>query len=87
MLPHAVLSSLGLSANDIDDLEKDESARNLTRTRDLIMSLYLRTIHAERRVEELWDKIEYIQRQVGVMFACGLGLGSLLTVAWVILWH
>jgi hypothetical protein len=65
---------------DIDDLKKDPSLKDFTRLRDVIMCLYLRTIHSERKVNELWDSIEFLKRQTAIQFLCGAGLGSLITL-------
>lgn len=79
MLNLESLSSLGLTPVDIDDLKKDPSLKDFTRLRDVIMSLYLRMIHSERKVNELWEHIEFLKRQAAIQFICGIGLGALLT--------
>ena len=74
------LSALGLTPVDIDDLKKDESLKDISRVRDVIMSLYLRMIHSEKKVNELWENIEFLKRQAAIQFLCGAGLGSLITI-------
>jgi hypothetical protein len=78
MLSHATLLSWGLTRVDIDDLEKDDAIKDVTRLRDLIMSLYLRSSHSERKVNELWDKIEFLKKEAIVMLGCGFTIGFML---------
>ncbi len=65
----------GLTPNDIQDLERDAELNNVSKLRDVIMSLYLRAVHSEEKIEKLWNTIEYIKDKAFILSSCCFMLG------------
>lgn len=75
MVSHTNLINWGLTPNDIQDLERDADLKSVNNLRDLIMSLYLRAVHSEEKVEKLWNAIDYIKDKAFILSSCCFMLG------------
>ena len=75
MVSRTNLANWGLTPNDIQDLEKDDDLKNVSKLRDVIMSLYLRAVHSENEIENLWNSIDYIKNKAVVLSGCCFTLG------------
>ena len=85
MVSRTNLANWGLTPNDIQDLDKDAELKNVSQLRDLIMSLYLRAVHSEEKVEKLWNSIDDIKGKTVILSCCcfmlGLASGICLSIA------
>lgn len=75
MVSRTNLTNWGLTPNDIQDLEKDAELKDVSKLRDLIMSLYLRAVHSEEKVEKLWNTIYYLKDKAFLLSGCCFILG------------